>query len=80
MGGIKYNGAKIISAKKSEKRLKKEDYWRKLWSLTDEYHKAILVDIDNVSSQQLSQIRIKLRSLNAKMIMGKNVYLFKFIH
>lgn len=64
MGGIK---------KKSEKRIKKEDYWRKLWKLTDEYKKAVLVDVDNVSSQQLNKIRIKLRALNAKMIMGKNV-------
>jgi ribosomal protein L10 len=65
MGGIKQNSAKITSCKKSEKRLKKEDYWRKLWGLTDEFHKAVLVDIDNVSSQQLSQIRIKLRSIKA---------------
>ena len=40
--------------KKSEKRLKKEAYWRKLWSLTDEYKKALLVDVDNVCSQQLN--------------------------
>ena len=38
-------------AKKSEKRLKKEEYWRKLWSVTDHYKKAILVDCDNVSSK-----------------------------
>lgn len=59
--------------KKSEKRIKKEDYWRKLWALTDEYKKAVLVDVDNVSSQQLNQIRRKLRPLKAKMVMGKNV-------
>ena len=40
--------------KKSEKRLKKEDYWKKLWTLTDTYKKALLVDVDNVSSQQLN--------------------------
>ena len=67
MGGIK---------KKSEKRIKKEDYWRKLWSLTDEYKKAILVDCDNVSSLQLNKIRMKLRPLKAKMVMGKNVNIF----
>jgi ribosomal protein L10 len=66
MGGIK---------KKSEKRLKKEDYWRKLWSLTDTYKKAIMVDVDNVSSKQLNDIRLKLRPIKAKMIMGKNVTL-----
>jgi ribosomal protein L10 len=64
MGGIK---------KKSEKRIKKEEYWQKLWELTDTYKKAILVDVDNVSSQQINKIRLKLRPLKAKMIMGKNV-------
>ena len=58
--------------KKSEKRLKKEDYWRKLWALTDEFKKALLVDVDNVSSQQLNKIRHKLRPMGAKMLMGKN--------
>lgn len=58
--------------KKSEKRLKKEDYWKKLWTLTDTYKKALMVDVDNVSSQQLNQIRCKLRPLGAKMLMGKN--------
>ena len=59
--------------KVSEKRIKKEDYWKKLWKLTDEYKKAILVDCDNVSSLQLNTIRLKLRPLKAKMLMGKNV-------
>jgi len=63
--------------KKSEKRVKKEGYWRKLWELTDKYHKAILVDCDNVSSKQINTIRIKLRALDSVMIMGKNVLLFK---
>jgi len=36
--------------KKSEKRIKKEGYWKKLHALTDKYKKAILVDCDNVSS------------------------------
>lgn len=58
--------------KKSEKRLKKEDYRKKLWELTDEYKKALLVDVDNVSSLQLNKIRVKLRPLGAVMLMGKN--------
>jgi len=37
--------------KKSEKRIKKEAYWKKLFDLTDKYRKAILVDCDNVSSK-----------------------------
>ena len=59
--------------KKSEKRIKKEKYWAKLWSLTDNYSKALLVDVDNVSSKQITRIRYKLRSIDAVMIMGKNV-------
>lgn len=64
MGGLK---------KKSEKRIKKEEYWQKLQDLAGEYSKAILVDVDNVSSNQINQIRLNLRPLKAKMIMGKNV-------
>lgn len=67
MGGLK---------KKSEKRIKKEEYWHKLQDLAGEYSKAILVDVDNVSSNQINQIRLKLRPLKAKMIMGKNVSFF----
>lgn len=64
MGGIK---------KKSEKRIKKEDYWKKLWTLTDKYKKAVLVDVDNVSSKQINKIRLELRPIDAVMMMGKNV-------
>jgi large subunit ribosomal protein LP0 len=62
----------MAGEKKTEKRQKKENYWKKLWALTDEYKKAVLVDVDNVSSQQLNQIRRKLRPIGAKMLMGKN--------
>lgn len=58
--------------KKSDKRLKKEAYWQRLWRLTDQYKKAILVDCDNVSSKQINTIRLKLRPLDAVMVMGKN--------
>jgi ribosomal protein L10 len=61
--------------KKSEKRIKKENYWRKLWALTDEYKKAVLVDVDNVSSKQITKIRHRLRTIDAVMVMGKNVIL-----
>jgi large subunit ribosomal protein LP0 len=62
MGGVK----------KTDKRVKKEDYWKKLWALTDLYKKALLVDVDNVSSLQLNKIRHRLRPIGAKMLMGKN--------
>lgn len=65
--------------KKSEKRIKKENYWRRLWALTDEYKKAILIDVDNVSSKQITKIRHRLRPIGAHMVMGKNVSAFYFI-
>jgi ribosomal protein L10 len=65
--------------KKSEKRLKKEAYWKRLNDLSEKYKKAVLVDVDNVSSKQLNKIRLELRSLDAIMIMGKNVSYLTFI-
>jgi ribosomal protein L10 len=65
----------VPEKKKSEKRIRKENYWRKLWTLTDEYKKAVLVDVDNVSSKQITKIRHRLRTIDAVMIMGKNVCL-----
>jgi ribosomal protein L10 len=62
--------------KKSEKRIRKEEYWAKLQALTTEYKKAVLVDVDNVSSNQITLIRRGLRPLKAKMLMGKNVIHF----
>lgn len=59
--------------KKSEKRIKKENYWKRLWELTEEYKKAILIDVDNVSSKQITKIRHRLRPIGAHMVMGKNV-------
>lgn len=66
--------------KKSEKKLKKEEYFKKLQNLAETYKKALLVDVDNVSSQQLNQIRHKLRPLGAKMIMGKNTLMKKSLN
>jgi large subunit ribosomal protein LP0 len=43
-----------------------------LWALTDKYKKAIMVDVDNVSSKQINKIRLALRPLDATVIMGKN--------
>lgn len=62
----------MAGVKKTDKRQKKEIYRKRLSELTSTYKKAILVDVDNVSSQQLNVIRHKLRPLGAKMVMGKN--------
>mmetsp|Transcript_20655 Transcript_20655/g.19661 ORF Transcript_20655/g.19661 Transcript_20655/m.19661 type:complete len:94 (+) Transcript_20655:28-309(+) len=61
-----------MGKKKSEKRIKKEKYWQKLFGITENYSKALLVDCDNVSSKQILMIRYKLREYGAVMIMGKN--------
>lgn len=58
--------------KKSEKRIKKENYWSRLQSYCVEYKKALFVDCDNVSSKQICKIRKSLREIGAIMIHGKN--------
>ncbi len=61
-----------MGVKKNEKRQKKENYWQKLWAMTDKYSRALFVDADNVSSKQINKLRFVLRDYNAEMIMGKN--------
>jgi len=53
-------------------RQQKEENWTKLQELAVEYKKVLFVDVDNVSSLQLTKIRVALRKLNASMLMGKN--------
>ena len=59
--------------KKSEKRIKKENYWVRLQDAARKYKNVVFVDVNNVSSNQISKIRVKLREIGAIMIMGKNV-------
>ena len=59
--------------KKSEKRIKKENYWTRLQDVAAKYKNALFVNSDNVSSLQISKLRVKLRNAGAYMIMGKNV-------
>jgi large subunit ribosomal protein LP0 len=63
-----------MGPRKAEKknRAAKEDNWNTLQTYAAEFKKAVFVDVDNVSSLQLTKIRIALRTLNAKMLMGKN--------
>lgn len=58
--------------KKSDKRIKKEEYWFKLQNAAAKYRNCLFVDADNVSSKQIANIRFKLRAIGAYMIMGKN--------
>ena len=59
--------------KKSEKRIKKENYWNRLKVIANKYTNVMFIDADNVSSQQVQKIRQALRAIGAVMVMGKNV-------
>merc|ERR1711907_346645 len=63
---------KMAVKKKSEKRLKKEDYWCRLQEVVGKYKNVMFVDANNVSSKQIGNIRRELRKIGAYMIMGKN--------
>lgn len=58
--------------KKSEKQIKKDKRWRRVQEIAFKYNNVLFVDVDNVSSNQICQIRAKLRPLDAQMVMGKN--------
>jgi large subunit ribosomal protein LP0 len=49
----------------------KAAYFDKLKSLLDEYRTVFIVGVDNVSSQQMHEIRISLRG-EGVVLMGKN--------
>jgi len=59
--------------KKSQKRIKKENYWERLQVTVQKYKNVMFVDANNVSSKQICMIRADLRKINAVMVMGKNV-------
>lgn len=58
---------------KSDKRLAKERRWEDLQEACCNYSKCLFVEVDNVTSKQISIMRKALREMDAKMIMGKNV-------
>ena len=62
--------------KKSEKRIKKENYWVRLQKIVGKYKNVLFIQADNVSSKQILKIRARLRDIDACMIMGKNVSSF----
>merc|ERR1712178_416825 len=72
MGIVYIQQIKMAVKKKSEKRLKKEDYWVRLQDVAGKYKNVMFVDANNVSSKQIANIRRELRKINAYMIMGKN--------
>jgi large subunit ribosomal protein LP0 len=58
------------------KKQKKVKYVEKLLSYLSEYKNFLLINIDNVGSKQLQQVRIALRG-RAKVLMGKNTVIRK---
>ena len=48
----------------------KAAYFDKLKGLLDEYHSIFIVTVDNVSSQQMHEIRVSLRG-EGVVLMGK---------
>lgn len=56
----------------------KANYFVRLLSLFDEFPRFLLVNVDNVGSKQMQQIRISLRD-RATIIMGKNTTIRKAI-
>ena len=57
---------------KSKNRLAKEKRWGDLQDACCNYSKCLFVEVDNVTSKQISIMRKELRNLDAKMLMGKN--------
>lgn len=54
------------------KRQEKYRRWEKLWKLLDSYDTILVVDCDNVSSQQMMDIRRLLRATGSELFKGKN--------
>jgi len=63
---------------KEDKSTWKSNYFLKITSLFDEYHKAFIVNADNVGSKQMQLIRQALRE-KAVILMGKNTMMRKAI-
>jgi len=58
---------------------KKSDYLQKVISLLEEYPRFLVVTCDNIGSKLMQTIRLSLRPLGAKLLMGKNTLIRKAI-
>lgn len=58
---------------------RKEKVWETTQDLCNTYDKCLFVDVDNVSSLQIAQLRRDFRALSAVMINGKNTVMKKAI-
>ena len=57
---------------KRTKKQMKSARWSEFQEAACKYSKCMFVDVDNVTSKQISIMRKQLRAINAKMVMGKN--------
>jgi len=57
---------------------RKQQYFERLKSYLDKYHKVVVVGADNVGSNQMQKIRQALRG-NAEILMGKNTMVRKVL-
>jgi len=58
---------------------KKTDYLAKVIALLEEYPRFLVVTCDNIGSKLMQTIRLSLRPLGAKLLMGKNTLIRKAI-
>ena len=61
-----------------DKQTWKQGYFETINSLLDEYPKCFIVNVDNVGSKQMQEIRAALRG-HAVVLMGKNTMMRKAI-
>jgi large subunit ribosomal protein LP0 len=58
---------------------RKAEYFEKMVKLLDDYDRIFIVNVDNVGSKQMQQIRMKLRG-TAEVLMGKNTMMRKVLN
>lgn len=61
-----------MGAKKSQKRVKKEKFFNRVYDVFDKYSRALFVQCDNISAKQIHACRKDLREHDSLMLMGKN--------
>lgn len=57
---------------KRDPQARKDKVWANVQFCCNNFTKCIFVNVDNVTSKQICVMRKDLRSINAKMAMGKN--------
>jgi large subunit ribosomal protein LP0 len=67
-----------VEPPKSKRKIRKEKYVAKLKDALQDYHNIIIVQVDNVGSNQMQKVRIALRG-KAIVLMGKNTIIRKIV-